>query len=126
MTTDTRSPSTRRLAEHEDRCYWGFHVVQHPQLCSCEGLAAKAQGQSLATAAHPTEAAAVDAAIRRLAATGRPFSANDARVIHGVTGGVVGARFTAARKAGLIVHVGYEQSSKASTHAHPVAIWRAA
>jgi hypothetical protein len=39
---------------------------------------------------------------------------------------LVGARFNAAAKAGVIVHVGYEKSSKANTHAHPIAQWRAA
>jgi hypothetical protein len=78
------------------------------------------------SAAHPTERAAVEAAIRTLAATGRPFSSNDARAIHGVRGPVVGAAFQAAARAGVIKKVGYETSTSPETHAHPVAQWVAA
>ena len=100
-------------------------------VCSCchgrttPGLAAKAQGQAAALSAHPSEAARVEAAIRQLAATGKPVSANDARQIHGVRGGVVGATFTAMRKARVIRQVGFTVSDKANTHAHPVAMWEA-
>lgn len=87
------------------------------------GLAAKAVGQARATDAHPDDRARVDAAIRTLAATGRPFSANDARAIHGVKGGVVGAAFGAARRSGLIVPVGDETSSDPGTHAHRIFRW---
>ena len=38
----------------------------------------------------------------------------------------MGARFNAAARAGLIVRVGYEPSTKANTHAHPVATWETA
>ena len=97
-------------------------------VCSCchgrsTGLAAKAQGQAVAIAAHPSEAARVEAAIRQLAATGKPFSANDARAIHGVRGGVVGATFTAMRKARVIRAVGDEISDQPSTNGHRIYQW---
>jgi hypothetical protein len=110
------------LAAQEDRCPGcGFHETQG---CACEGNRLKFKGQAIAAAAHPDERAAVDAAIRQLAARGRPFSSNDARPLHNVTGPVVGAAFSAAAKAGLIVRVGYEPSTDPGTHAHPVATWR--
>lgn len=104
----------------------GFDI-EH-QGCACDGtlrfaVAAKAEGQSRARVAHPTEAARVEAAIRQLAATGRPFSANDARALHGCKGGVVGATFTAMRTKGVIRLVGSEASSKQNTHAHHVGRW---
>ena len=86
-------------------------------------IAARDQGQAVASDAHPDERARVDAAIRQLAATGREFSANDALPLHNVTGPVVGAAFTAARKAGLIRAVGFTTSAKPGTHAHPVRTW---
>lgn len=78
-------------------------------------------------AADPDVKARIDAAIRRVAARGGVFSANDVRpLIPDVRGGVVGARFNAAARSGLIVRVGYVASSKGNTHGHPVAEWRAA
>lgn len=83
----------------------------------------KRRGQAIASAAHPDERARVDAAIRAAAATGLPFSANSIRSQHGVVGGVVGAAFTAARKAGLIQRIGREPSSSVSTHGHEIGQW---
>lgn len=99
----------------------GYHLEL--QGCICPALAAKAQGQAAATAAHPDDAARVERAIRQLAATGRPFSANQARELHGVKGGVVGATFTALRTRGLIRRIGYVTSTEPGTHAHPVGEW---
>lgn len=86
-------------------------------------LAARDEAMARATAAHPDERARVEAAIRQLAATGRPFSANDARAIHGAKGGVVGAVFNALRTEGLIVPVGAETSTDRGTHGKSVAKW---
>jgi hypothetical protein len=120
-------PHTRWLATFSDRCNGcGMHV--ETQGCACNGtlkfaLAAKAQGQAVALAAHPTERSRIEAAIRQLAATGKPFSANDARAIHGATGGVVGATFSALKSEGVIRAVGDETSSKGSTHGHRIFQW---
>ncbi len=109
-------------ARYPNRCpSCGFDRVH--QGCTCVGLALKSAGQSIASAAHPDERARVDAAIRQLAATGRPFSANDCRALHGVKGGVVGAAFTAARKAGLIRACGDDLSSSEATHGHRIYKW---
>lgn len=111
------------LAARDDRCPGcGFHVKS--QGCACEGQRLKFAGMAIATAARPDDRAKVDAAIRQLAATGKPFSSNDARPLHNVTGPVVGAAFQAAAKSGLIVRVGYEASTQPGTHAHPVATWK--
>ena len=103
------------------RCVHGYHLKL--QGCLDCGARGKASGQARTSAAHPSERAAVDAAIRQLAATGRPFSSNDARPLHNVSGPVVGAAFTAAAKAGLIKRTGYEPSTDPGTHGHPVATW---
>lgn len=110
------------LATRPDRCAGCQHHVA-TQGCSCVGRAEKERGQAIATSASLDDAGRVDAAIRLLAATGREFSSNEARGLHGVTGPVVGARFTAARKAGLIRSVGFIESTAESTHAHPVRLW---
>jgi hypothetical protein len=112
------------LATRSDRCPHGWHLTL--QGCTSCGVALKFKGQAIASAAHPDERARVEAAIRTLAATGRPFSANSARPLHGVSGPIVGAAFTAAAKAGLIRRVGYVASTDPGTHAHPVAEWVAA
>lgn len=83
-------------------------------------IAARDEALSRTSAANPDEAARVAAAIRKLAATGRPFSANDARHLHGVKGGVVGATFTALRKEGVIKPVGDEVSTDVGTHGHRI------
>lgn len=120
-----RTPLDRYLATARGRCPGcGFHI--DTQGCACAGRAAMAEGQALATAAHLDDGAKVDAAIRQLAATGREFSSNEARRLHGVAGPVVGARFTAARKAGVIRATGFTTSTDPGTHAHPVRTWVAA
>lgn len=110
------------LKSRSDRCDGcGYHVAS--QGCACAGLAAKDRGQAVASAAHPDDRSRVEAAIRQLAATGKPFSANDARALHGVKGGVVGSAFTALHKAGVIRHVGSEPSTSEATHGHPIGKW---
>lgn len=73
--------------------------------------------------------ATADQAIDHLAATGRPFSADDVRAL-GVPDPVSprawGARFLAASKQGRITPVGYVQSARPSVHAHPIRLWRGA
>lgn len=116
-----------RLALLPGRCSHGFDIAtQHPQLCPCAGLAAKAEGQAAASSAHPDDRAAVESAIRQLAASGKPFSANEARQIHGVKGGVVGAAFSAMKNAGVIK--AYEsdalvRSTSGATHGHHLFQW---
>lgn len=112
------------LATLPGRCAHGFDVkTQHPFLCACPGLAAKAKGQAIATAAHPSDRAKVEAAVRKLAATGQPFSANDARALHNVRGGVVGATFTALKNEGVIRACGDETSTSETTHGHRLFQW---
>lgn len=99
-------------------------VRQREQLNNlAAGIALKAEGQQRALDAHPDDRARVEAAIRRLAATGKPFSANDARSLHGVRGGVVGATFTALCKAEVIRPIGDEVSTDRGTHGKTVAIY---
>ena len=126
MTTHQRPPRAfvESMAAKPGRCVHGYDIkTQHPQLCPCAGLAAKDRGQAVASAAHPDERSRVEAAIRQLAATGKPFSANDARALHGVKGGVVGAAFTALRKEGVIQACGDETSTDEGTHGHRIYRW---
>jgi hypothetical protein len=88
--------------------------------------AGKAEGIARAdAAADPNARAAIDAAIARLAATGEEWSANELRVhVPGITGAIMGARFSAAAKAGLIRDTGKRvPSTLGSTHAHEVRVW---
>ena len=110
------------------RCDDCTNSVRQPEQAAAisRAMEARDRGMSVAVAAHPDEASRVAAAIRTLAATGRPFSANDARHLHGVKGGVVGATFTALKTAGEIKPVGAETSTDRGTHGKPVALWVAA
>lgn len=117
----TPDPLGDWLASKPGRCPHGYHIPT--QGCVSCGVAHKFAGQAKATAAHPDAAAAVEAAIRQLAATRRPFSANDARKVHGVKGGVVGATFTRLHKAGVIEPCGDETSTDPGTHGHRVYRW---
>ena len=116
--------------ERCDSC--GYHEAT--QGCACKGtlkfapgVREKAEGMARAEAhADPSDRARIDAAIRTVAARGAAFSANDVRpLIPNAHGPLVGARFNAAARSGLIYRVGYESSTKANTHAHPIATWRA-
>lgn len=113
--------ATLNLDRRADRCPHGWHIPTQGCVTCAENL--KERGQAIAEAAHPTERAKVEAAIRQLAASGRPFSANDARKIHGVKGGVVGAAFTAMKNAGVIKACGDVTSNEPGTHGHRVYRW---
>lgn len=66
----------------------------------------------------------IDRAIREVAARGVPFSANDVRpLLPDVRAALVGARFMAAAKSGVIRKVGYVPSSDRGTHGHHIAQW---
>lgn len=68
-----------------------------------------------------------DQAIDTLAATGRPFTADDVRdlgVPDPASPKAWGARFLAAAKSGRITRIGYTPSRRASVHAHPIAVWQ--
>ena len=77
-------------------------------------------------AADPRVILAIDAAIDRFNASGRPWSANDLRdelpVSHGP---LVGARVraAAARRPVEMVCVGRVPSNLKSTHAHEIKVW---
>lgn len=113
--------TTLALDRLPGRCAHGFHVAS--QGCADCGVAFKFAGQARAAAAHPNEGARVETAVRQLAATGKPFSANQARALHGQKGGVVGATFTSLRKEGVIRPVGDETSGGASAHGHRIYRW---
>ena len=95
----------------------------HTGGCTAAGVEFGRRGMERATEARPAAADKVEHAIRHLAATGKQFSANDARKIHGVKGGVVGATFNRLREAGVIQPVGLERSSDPGTHGHRVNLW---
>lgn len=105
-----------------DDCRNNVRQPEHSAAIS-RAMEARDRGMSVAVAAHPDEASRVAAAIRTLAATGRPFSANDARHLHGVKGGVVGATFTALHLSGEIEPVGEETSTDKGTHGKRINRW---
>lgn len=68
----------------------------------------------------------VEEAIDRLAATGRPFTADDVRELIPPVDqpNLIGACFRAASTRGEIVKLGYRQSAAPSRHANPNTVWR--
>jgi hypothetical protein len=78
------------------RCRHGFHL----ELQGCADCGQQAKSRALAVSANDLRAALSD-----------------------VPGPLVGARFNAAAKAGVIRRIGYVSSTKQNTHGHPVAQW---
>ena len=68
-----------------------------------------------------------DQAIRALAGSGRPFTADDLHdlgVPAPVSRNAMGGRFQAAAKAGLIVKIGYQPSRRPELRCTPIAVWQ--
>jgi hypothetical protein len=85
----------------------------------------RAMAETLAKPAADWDRATVDQAIKHLASTGREFTADDLReLLPVVAGSIVGARFLAASKAGLIERVGSRTTRHAAGHARRVSTWR--
>lgn len=84
------------------------------------------EGMTLTTEASDELARnAVDQAIKVWAERGTPFSIESFRdLLPDVRPALIGARFSAAARRGLIVAVGFERSSKPSTHGAFVRTWR--
>lgn len=92
-----------------------------------EGRRRRDEGQERVDS-HTDEAwkDAADAAIARLARTGRPFTAEDLTDLVGMPPrhNAIGSRFTTAARAGLIEEIGYKQSTRAARHASRMLVWR--
>lgn len=86
------------------------------------------RGMSRTVAAHPDDAAIVDAALEVAVASGRQFSANDFR--HLVTKvsepHVIGARYRTLINSKRVKRVGDTPSSSPGTHAHRIGVYEAA
>jgi hypothetical protein len=113
------------------RCSHGYDLAtQHPDLCGCiEGRERKARILAAVNDAAPADVkAAIDAAILRLARLGAPFSANDCRrEFPNVKGAVIGGRFNALGRAGLIRKTGERvPSSLGNTNGHEIHVWQVA
>lgn len=115
--------STLGLDKYADRCAHGYHPLQ--TFHSCDAEDAKEQGMArVDAAADPAIKDRIDATIRRWAARGMEFSANDLRAEYGDLGNVVGSRFSVAAKRGLIRDTGKRiPSNLASTHSAEVRVW---
>lgn len=114
------------LAHHLGRCEFGYAPVQHPRLCQCAQVpAAKESGIAAANSASADVKTRIDSAIRRLASSGREFSANDLRAdLVDVPGPTVGGRFNALARAGVIAPTGNRvPSNLGSTHGHELKCW---
>jgi hypothetical protein len=120
------------LRTRSDRCPGcGFHIAT--QGCPCAGITARNTILPAVSAAHPDESARLESAIRRLAASGREFSANAPELrllIAGIPAasrsGVVGSAFGRLSRAGVIKKVGIETSNLPSTKGHDIKKWRGA
>jgi hypothetical protein len=92
-----------------------------------EGLRRRDDGMRTAEhAAHPWVRQALDRAIVDRAATGEPFTADDIRAevdLLASSPNLLGARINAASRRGLIVRVGFVQSTRPEAHGRHVAQW---
>lgn len=118
------------LAQLNGRCASGYAPIQHPRYCNCAQVPTiKRTAIAAVNDAAPADVKnRVDRAIIRLASAGREFSANDLRTeLEGVPGPVVGGRFNALAKQGVIVQTGGRvPSNLGSTHGHELKCWRGA
>lgn len=89
-------------------------------------------GQDRAIENKPEWAEVAYKALRELALSGRPFTADDLVELVGLPTGkvtdkknnAVGALFTKVARTGLITRIGYTQSARKSGHATTIGIWR--
>jgi hypothetical protein len=90
------------------------------------GEALRDEGMTRTTeAAEAADLAVIDQAIRYLNATGAEWSANDLRsLLPEVRQPLIGARVRAAAMRKEMTRVSYTPSTLASTHSHPIAVWR--
>lgn len=101
-------------------------------LCRRGGLTAKVLGQQAAEQSQPEWTNTAWDALRQLALTGRPFTADDLTAIVGLPTGqvaekrnnAVGALFSKMARTGLIARIGYTTSSRKSGHATTIGVWR--
>jgi hypothetical protein len=104
----------------------GFDArTPHEKWMSALADRAKSTGQTRAVQQDPQGFERALSAIGALAALGRPFDAGDVRAWAGPfeSGNVVGASFSAAKKAGLIRSVGVTTSKAISRHGGLVRLW---
>lgn len=105
-------------------------MTDHPSLFDDleTGRALRDAGAAQVEANTPDDwNAAADHAIGWLARSGREFTVDDVRARVGPPPGhpnAMGARFLAARRAGLIAEVGYARSGRADAHARRVMVYR--
>lgn len=124
----TVTPQLRRhlagLPGRCPECCWHLPTQGHAPSCSIPSTLGE-KGMAETSAAHPADAKRIDTLITTYARSGVEFSANDLRpALTDVKGSLIGARFGAAAKRGLIKRVGYTPSTQAETHGHPIALWR--
>lgn len=103
-----------------------------PTLFDAAGQARAARdagAQAAADSVHTSWRLAAEAAIRRLAAGGKTFTADDIDALVGRPPGhanAVGGLIIGAAKRGLIVPAGYQQSRRPAANARVIRVWRGA
>lgn len=116
-------PLAEYLAEFGDRCPHGFAKEQRP-FHDCPEVRKLAGINAANDAAADDVKARIDAAIMRVARTGREFSANDFRDMFPESGPIVGGRVNALAIKHKFVDVGSVRSTKPNTHGHKITLWQ--
>ncbi len=91
-----------------------------------EGERRKREGMARAERAETDEwNERCDSAIRQLAQSGQPFTAEQVREIAGDPSrpNAFGARLHAAARKGVITKIDYRPATRATLHSHPIAVW---
>lgn len=123
----SRVARPRQEAGHQQTLYLGDAIVAQSADESVEARRARdrAMAEAEARRAADQDRAVIDQAITHLAALGRPFSANQVReLLPVVSPALVGARFLAAARDGLIKAVGVTQASHTAGHGRLLRVWR--
>lgn len=100
-----------------------------PMFDVAEGRRRRDEAVAVARAAtHTGWRLVVDRVIEDLARSGRPFTAEDVRARSGDPLGsspaAMGAAFSAAHRAGLIVPVGFDVAKRPEAHCRPIRVWQ--
>lgn len=97
-------------------------------LCRHAGRQGRDVGVSRVEASNVEWSEAARRAIRTLAATGRPFTAEDVVGIvgHPESPNAIGAAMLKAARIGLIYKSGMVAASRETSHARPLQVWRGA
>ena len=121
-----KCPLTGHFLDHENRPNKtkGRVTTTTPELAAARRARDAGMANAESRIGADQDRAVIDQAVEHFASLGRPFSANDVRrVLPQVASPLIGARFLAAARRGLIERVGSTLAQHEESHAHSIGLW---